>query len=307
MKTNTPILGTRFRGMTPIMPTAITERGSLDESGQRRVIDYCLENGAVALGHFGYASEFYKIADPDRRRLIELIVEHVKGRVPVFIGVTGLSNRIMTEYARQAEDLGADLLMVSLPYVNLPDKDGALRLFEELAEVVGIPIIIQDTGTTSSILTADLIARVVNEIGGVHSVKAEGTNFLAKTAQLTERLGNKIQVIGGAGGKHLIHLLRLGVTAFMTGTEALDIHGAVVHAYLNGNEEEAARIYFERLLPYLMFYMDHPEELLKRMLHFRGVIDCPAVIEPRQATPMSEVERREFEWVLQRIGYPRQR
>ena len=305
MKTNTPILGTRFRGMTPIMPTAITERGSLDESGQRRVIDYCLENGAVALGHFGYASEFYKIADPDRRRLIELIVEHVKGRVPVFIGVTGLSNRIMTEYARQAEDLGADLLMVSLPYVNLPDKDGALRLFEELAEVVGIPIIIQDTGTTSSILTADLIARVVNEIGGVHSVKAEGTNFLAKTAQLTERLGNKIQVIGGAGGKHLIHLLRLGVTAFMTGTEALDIHGAVVHAYLNGNEEEAARIYFERLLPYLMFYMDHPEELLKRMLHFRGVIDCPAVIEPRQAPPMSEVEWREFEWVLRRIGYPR--
>ena len=299
------MLGTKFRGMTPIMPTAITEQGSLDESGQCRVIDYCLENGAVALGHFGYASEFYKIADLDRRRLIELIVEHVKGRVPVFIGVTGLSNRIMVEYARQAEDLGADLLMVSLPYVNLPDKDGAFSLFEELAEVVGIPIIIQDTGTTSSILTADLIARVVNEIGGIHSVKAEGTNFLAKTAQLTERLGNKIQVIGGAGGKHLIHLLRLGVTAFMTGTEALDIQGAVVHAYLNGNEEEAARIYFERLLPYLMFYMDHSEELLKRMLHLRGVIDCPAVIEPRQAPPMSEVEWREFEWVLRRIGYPR--
>jgi 2-keto-3-deoxy-L-arabinonate dehydratase len=302
-----PLLEVRFRGMTPIMPTVVTEQGHLDESGQRRVIDYCLENGAVALGHFGYASEFYKIGDADRHRLIELIVEHVRGRVPVFIGVTGLSNRIICEYARQAEDLGANLLMVSLPYLNLPNADGAYRLFEKLAGIVEIPIIIQDTGATSPILTADLIARIVNEIGGIHSVKAEGTSFLAKTVEIAERLGGKIQVIGGAGGRHLIHLLRLGVTAFMTGTEALDIHGAVVRAYLDGNEEEAARIYYERLLPYLMFYMDHPEELLKKMLHLRGVIDCPAVIEPRQAPPMSDVEWREFEWVIRRIGDPRQR
>ena len=77
-----------FRGMTPILPTAITESGDLDQASQRRLVQYALKCGAVAIGHFGFASEFFKIPDVDPRRLIEVIVDEVNGRVPVFIGVT---------------------------------------------------------------------------------------------------------------------------------------------------------------------------------------------------------------------------
>ncbi|MDQ1255598.1 MAG: 2-keto-3-deoxy-L-arabinonate dehydratase, partial [Candidatus Hydrogenedentes bacterium] len=94
-----------FRGMMPIMPTAITESGALDESSQRRVMDYCLQCGAAAIGHFGYASEFQKLGVADRYALIESIVNHVGGRVPVFIGVTAPSDRALIENARQAEDM----------------------------------------------------------------------------------------------------------------------------------------------------------------------------------------------------------
>lgn len=298
------IAGMRFRGMMPIMPTAVTESGALDEASQRRVIDYCLTSGAAAVGHFGYASEFYKIGGAGRRRLIELIVGHVAGRAPVFIGVTAASDAIMVEYAKEAEALGADMLMVSLPYIDLPDGEGAFALFAKLTGAVAAPIIIQDTPATSPVLTPALLMRLVRELGGIGWIKAEGKDFLAKTARLAELARGEVQVIGGAGGKHLIHLLRLGVTAFMTGTEALDIHQGVVQAYLRGDEAEAARIYFERLLPYFMFYDDYPEELLKRLLHLRGVLDSPAVIAPRQAPPISEVEWRELGWVLDRIGYP---
>lgn len=280
------------------------ESGALDAVSQRRVIDYCIECGAAAIGHFGYASEFYKIGVGDRRSLIELIVGHVAGRVPVFIGVTAASDAIMIDYAKEAEALGADMLMVSLPYINIPDADGAFALFEKLTRAVATPIIIQDTPATSPVLTPELLMRMVRELGGIYWIKAEGKNFLDKTARIAELAHGEVQVIGGAGGKHLIHLLRLGVTAFMTGTEALDIHGAVVRAYLGGDEEEAARIYFERLLPYFMFYNDYSEELLKRLLHLRGVLDCPAVIAPRQAPPISDIEWRELDWVLDRIGYP---
>jgi dihydrodipicolinate synthase/N-acetylneuraminate lyase len=126
---------------------------------------------------------------------------------------------------------------------------------------------------------------------------------LEKTAALQQLSGNSISVIGGAGGRHLLHLLRLGVTAFMTGTEALDLHADAVGSYLAGDEEGAARVYFEQIVPYLEFYLDYSEELLKSMLHSRGVIDCADVIAPRACPPMSEIERGELDWVLDRIGF----
>ena len=292
----------KFHGMMPILPTAITSGGVLDEASQCRLVEHGIECGAVAIGHFGIASEFHKISDRDRRRLTELIVSQVDGRVPVFIGVTAPGVGIAVEYAREAEQLGSDLIMAALPYVDLPDAEGAFSFYRQLSENVSLPIIIQDTPVSSSILTAELLWRMAEEIEGVKHVKAEGKNFLQKAESLLQLSDGKLSVIGGAGGRHLIHLLRLGVTAFMTGTEALPLHAAAVRAFLQEDEERAAEIYYQQILPYLAFYLDYPEELLKKMLHEQGVIDCPDVIAPRASAPMSDVECREFRWVLERVG-----
>ena len=82
----------------------------------------------------------------------------------------------------------------------------------------------------------------------------------------------------------------------------MDLHAAVVRAYLEGDEEKAAQIYYQRMLPYLHLYSEHGREMLKAMLHRRGIIDCPKVIPPADRPPMSEIKWREFEWVLERIG-----
>jgi dihydrodipicolinate synthase/N-acetylneuraminate lyase len=187
--------------------------------------------------------------------------------------------------------------------MDLPDAPGMFEYYRALSEAVSIPIIIQDTPASGHLLTAPAMWRLYQELDNVCYAKVESERFLAKTAELQALSRGDLHLIGGAAGKHLIHMLRAGVTAFMTGTEALDIHAAVVNAYLGGDEEQAARIYFERLLPYLMFYLDYPRELLKAMLHRRGIIACPKVIPPPAGAPMSDVERREFEWILDRIGW----
>ena len=291
-----------FRGMMPIMPTAINSSGEIDETSQRRVVRYCLHCGAVAIGHFGFASEFHKISNTDRRRLIEIIVNEVQGEVPVFIGVTAPSNYIAVEYTKEAEALGADLIMAATPYVSVPDVNGLFQYYQILSDTTSLPIIVQDTPLSAPILTADVLLKIYREIENIHYVKAEGNDFISKTVALMEGSEGKMPVIGGFGGKHMIHMLRLGVTAFMTGTEALDLHGSVVQNYLAGDEEAAARIYFEKILPYFQFYDAYPDELLKKMLYLRGVVDCPNQIGPAGKAPMSEIEWREFDWILERVG-----
>lgn len=289
--------------MLPILPTAIHPTGAVDEPSQRRLVRYCLDHHAAAIGHFGIASEFHKVCDRDRRLITDIIVDEVAGRVPVFLGVTALGTKTAVEYARQAEAQGADLIMAALPYVNVPDATGAFSYYRALSEATKLPIIVQDTPTSSHILTADLLTRMVVEIPGVQHVKGEGRDFLTKTAKLLAVDGGRMSVIGGAGGKHLIHMLRIGVTSFMTGTEALDLHGGAVHAYLDGDEARAADIYFGQILPYLSFYLDYSEELLKTLLHRCGVIDHATVLDPPAFAPMSDIERRELDWVLDRIGF----
>ncbi len=291
-----------FRGMMPILPTAINEQGDVDEASTRRLVQYCLKFGAVAIGHLGGASEFQKVADADRQRLIEITVDEVAKRVPVFIGATATNTRSAVRHATLAQELGADMLMVGIPYVAKPTQTEVWDYYKAISEAVTIPIIVQDIPESDALLTVDFVWRMYEELDNIHYVKAEGQDFIAKSLALLERAQGKMGVIGGAGGTHLIHLLRIGVTSFMTGTEALDIHTAVVQAYLCGDEETAAQVYYNRLLPYLMFYTEHNRELLKWILYHRGIIDCPKVISPVGRPLMSPAKWQEFEWVLDRVG-----
>ncbi len=292
-----------FHGMMPILPTAISPDGKIDENSQRRLVQYALKCGAVAIGHFGFASEFHKISDSDRTLLTKIIIDETAGRVPVFIGVTAQGFDVALKYAKEAEQLGADIIMAALPLINLPTQDEAYKFYNVLSTEVNLPIIIQDIPESANVLSPELVWKMFQEIENVKYVKAEGNNFIPKTEKIIHLSNGELEVIGGAGGKNMIHLLRLGITSFMTGTEALDLHGAVVHAYLDGDEEKAAEIYYKKIMPYFAFYDSYPEELLKAMLHMRGVINHPDIIAPKAKEPMSEIEWREFNWILDRIGF----
>ncbi|MCC6679959.1 MAG: dihydrodipicolinate synthase family protein [Phycisphaeraceae bacterium] len=292
-----------FRGMMPILPTTITKDGRIDEASQRRLVQYAIKCGAAAIGHFGFASEFFKLNEANRKLVTQVVVDEAKGKVPVFIGVAAPATHMAVEYAKQAKDLGADLLMAAIPYIAVPDEKGTWEYYQRISDAVDLPIIVQDTPLSTNILKPDVVGNMFNQIEHIDYIKAEGSDFLLKSAKLIELSGGKLPVIGGAGGKHMIHMLRVGVTSFMTGTEALDVHAAVVKAYLDGDEDKAAEIYYQVLLPYFTFYDAYPEQLLKQMLYDRGIIDCPDIIHPRQYKPMSDVELKEFQWVLKRIGF----
>ena len=285
----------------PILPTAIQPDGKIDEISQRRLVQYCLKCEAVAIGHFGFASEFHKISDEDRTFLTEIIIDEVEGKVPVFIGVTAQGFNIALKYAEEAEKLGADILMAALPLINLPAPNEAFDFYRTLSESTDLPIIIQDIPESADVLSPDLVIRMYEEIKNIKYVKAEGNNFIPKIEKIMNLSGGNLEVIGGSGGKHMIHLLRMGVTSFMTGTEALDLHNLTVKEYLAGNQDVAADLFYNRIMPYFTFYDNYSEELLKRILFERKVIDHPNVLSPRSKEPMSEAEWREFEWILDRI------
>ena len=291
-----------FKGQMPILPTTVTDSGEIDVDSQKKLVDYCLENNACAIGHLGGASEYFKVSQSDRELLISTVVERVNGRVPVFIGNTCLSVGQSVENAKIAARLGADMLMVCSPIYGPMGAPQLFDYYRAVADAVTLPIIIQDTGASSDKYTAEFMAKLAQEIPTVGYAKTEGKNFLERACKVMELAGDQIQVIGGAAGFHMIQLMRRGVLAFMTGTEAADIHGAVIAAYLNGDIDKAVKIYYTTLLPYLELFNLNNRPMLKYMLYKRGVLNNMNPVPPDSSGPMSEIMTEEFEWIWRRIA-----
>ena len=156
-----------------------------------------------------------------------------KKRIPIHINMTS------DDLYKIILPLGADMLMVGIPYVAKPTREELFDYYKEICGAVSLPVIVQDTAKSDALLSVDFVWRMYQELDNIHFVKAEGQDFISKSHRLLERSKGTLGVIGGAGGSHMIHLLRIGITSFMTGTEALDLHSAVVNAFLAGDEEGA--------------------------------------------------------------------
>ena len=297
MKNGYPI----FKGQMPILPTTVTDGGEIDVESQKNLVDYLLENNACAIGHLGGASEYFKVSQRDREVIIATIVERVNKRVPVFIGNTCVSVGQSVDNAKIAERMGADMLMVCSPIYGSLSAAQLFDYYRAVADAVSLPIIVQDTGASSDKYSAEFIAKLAREIPTVGYAKTEGKNFLERACRLMELAGDDIQVIGGAAGFHMIQLLRRGVLAYMTGTEAADIHGGVISAYLSGDVDRAVSLYYTTLLPYLELFNLNNRPMLKYMLHKRGVLVNQNPVPPASSEPMSDIMLEEFEWIWRRI------
>jgi len=270
-----------FKGQMPILFTTYHADGSIDTDSQKRLIDLLVQNKPAALGHLGGASDYQKLSQKERDLCITTLVERVNGRYPVFIGNTDLSLQQSLANAKRAQELGANLLMTCSPIYGHATQDQLFDYYKALCDTVSLPIIVQDTGASANEYTPAFMMRL-SELPNIGYAKCEGPKFLTYTSQLLKMAGERLQVIGGAGGNGMIQLLDLGITAFMTGTEAPEIHNAVIHAYLEGQAEKAEEIYNSCIAPYLFLYGLKPKQTSQAYLHARGIIQTPSLPWPNE-------------------------
>lgn len=292
-----------FRGMMPILPTPVDEQGNIDTEDIASLVRYVLDAGAVAVGHLAGASEYQYVAWDDRPVIIKATVDAVAGKVPVFIGTAACNLKDTVYNTEQAQALGADMIMLCSPPTGACTQEELFDYYEKVCSSVSLPVIVQDTGNSWPCFTPDFLVKLYNEIENIGYVKAEGGAWLVKLNELMHKVPDGMQVIGGAAGKNMMQMLRMGITAYMTGTEATEIHNAVVSAYLAGDAKRALHVYCTALMPYLEVYTSHSfHASLKHMLHRRGIIKNELLIFPGKETAQtSEYVLSELDWILDEI------
>ena len=242
---------TQYSGIWPVAPTPFHPDGRVDEEGMSRVIDCMVDQGNDGICILANFSEQFLLTDEERRRLTELSLDHMAGRLPVIVTISHFSTEIAVARARHAKDCGASILMMMPPYHGATMRGTAEQTFEQFARVgeVGLPIMVQDAPLSGVDLPVPLLVRMAREIEMVKLFKIECAGAAAKLRALVAEGGAAIE--GPFDGEEAITLLAdldAGATGTMTSAMIPELIKPILTRWAAGDRAAATDAY-ARILP----------------------------------------------------------
>jgi len=246
----------RYKGVFPVVPTTFREDGELDLDSQRRAVDFLIEAGSNGICILANFSEQFAITDHEREVLMNAILEHVAGRVPVIVTTTHFATQVCAARSRRAQAAGAAMVMVMPPYHGATIRAGEAGVFEffsRLSDAIDIPIMIQDAPVAGTPLPPAFLARMAREIPNVSYFKIETAGAASKLREMIRLGGEAIE--GPWDGEEAITLipdLDAGATGTMSSGSYPEALRAIVDAYAAGRRDEAVADY-ERWLPLINY------------------------------------------------------
>jgi 4-hydroxy-tetrahydrodipicolinate synthase len=160
---------TPFTGCGTALVTPFTRTGSLDEAVVRRLAVRQVDAGIHFLVPVGTTGESPTLTPAERVRIVELLVDEVRRRVPILAGAGGYDTREVIQAAAEMKAAGADGLLSVTPYYNKPTQEGLYQHYRALAESTTLPIILYNvpgrTGCNMEPSTVTRLAAIANIVG----------------------------------------------------------------------------------------------------------------------------------------------
>ena len=275
-----------YRGVFPVAPTIFDASSNLDLDGQRRCIDFMIDAGSHGICILANFSEQFVLTDAERETVMNAVLEHVAGRIPVIVTTTHFSSAVCAARSRQAQAAGAAMVMIMPPYhgatFRVPEA-GIYDFFRVVSDAISIPIMIQDAPVAGTPLSVDFLARMAKELANVRYFKIEVPMAAAKLRGLIEKGGSVIE--GPWDGEEAITLmadLDAGATGAMTGGGYPDGIRQIMDPFFAGKRDEAM-VAYARWLP-LINYENRQCGLsaCKVLMRDGGVIKSDMVRHPLQ-------------------------
>lgn len=150
--------GIHLTGIIPPMITPLDERGEIDRGAVSALAQYLVEEGVDGLFILGTSGEGPLLTQDQCDIVIGTTVEAVRGRVPVLVGALETSTARTVQSCLAAEDIGADILVVSAPYYLQVDATTLEAHFIEILEHTNLPVMLYNVpSATHNGITLDVV------------------------------------------------------------------------------------------------------------------------------------------------------
>lgn len=207
----------QFKGVVPPLVTPIDENEHLDETGLRNLIDYVIKGGVHGVFVLGSTGEFYGLDYEEKVRAVDVTMEQVNGRVPVYVGASAITTKECIKLTKMAKQKGADAVTVLTPMFVTPTENELYDHFKAIAAAEDIPNILYNnpdrTGINMSANLVEKLADIENIVGA-----KDTSGDMSLTAEYIRRTrGKNFNVMAGKDTLILATLV-YGGTGCVAGT-----------------------------------------------------------------------------------------
>ena len=263
-----------FKGLGIALITPFTSDGSVDYDALKRIIDYQLDNGADFLCILATTGETPCLTKDEKSAIKTLVVNRVKGRVPILMGCGGNNTRSVVEEIRETDWLGVSGVLSVCPYYNKPSQEGLYRHFKAIAEASPLPVVLYNVpGRTGINLKAETTVRLAEDCENIIAIKEAGGS-LEQVDEIIKNKPARFDVISGDDAL-TFPMIASGAAGVISviGNALPKEFSRMIRLEFNGEYEAARKIHHRFTELYSLLFVDGNPAGVKALLHEMGMIE----------------------------------
>lgn len=264
----------RLQGMGVALITPFKQDENIDYDALIRMVDYLLQNNADYLCVLGTTAETPTLTDEEKKKIKEVVVERVNGKVPIILGVGGNNTRAIAEQLKNDDFTGVDGILSVVPYYNKPSQEGIYQHYKTIAEATDLPIILYNVpGRTGVNMTASTTLRIAREFKNVIAIK-EASGNITQMDDIIKNKPSNFEVISGDDGIAfpLITLGAIGVISVIGNAFPREF-SRMTRLALQGDYANALQIHHRFTELFDLLFVDGNPAGVKSILNVMGMIE----------------------------------
>jgi len=245
-----------WAGVFPAATTQFAPDLSIDYGATQKVQDALVRDGVHGLIIMGTVGENNSLEADEKRAVLKAAVEAVGKRVPIIAGVSELDTKRAAAFARDAEKIGADGLMVLPAMVYVPTEDELVAHFRTVSEATGLPIMLYNNPPAYRVSIGVEALKKLADRPNIVCLK-ESAPDTRRFIDLFNALGDRYLLFAGLDDVALEGLL-LGARGWVSGlTNAFPKESLALYDAAMRGDLETARAIYRWFMPLLHLDAEH--------------------------------------------------
>ncbi len=190
----------KFRGLGVAMVTPFNENRSIDFDALTNLVEHLIAGNVSYIVLLGTTAESVVLSEIEKNELVRYVVEKVKGRVPLVMGLGGNNTSALVSTLKSFDFSGIDGILSVTPYYNKPTQKGIELHYKAIAAETNLPIILYNVpGRTGVNMTAETTLTLAHDVANIVAVK-EASGKLNQQSYILRDRPEDFLVLSGDDG-----------------------------------------------------------------------------------------------------------